>query len=108
MDRKYKTHASQGKSSINRLIPSVRVGSVSAVQRRPAAAHRDVAVHEAGIGHFWTLPAATCGTEIRHSSVIGGMLPHFRILIPSDPRHVGSKYQDFATKFWGNTCLFDV
>jgi hypothetical protein len=31
--------------------------------------------------------------------VIGGMLPHFRILIPSDHRHVGSKYQDFATKF---------
>jgi hypothetical protein len=30
--------------------------------------------------------------------MIGGMLPHFRILIPSDHRHVGSKYQDFATK----------
>ncbi len=37
------------------IAPNVRVGSVFAVQRGFATADHDAAVHEAEIGHYWTL-----------------------------------------------------
>jgi hypothetical protein len=77
-------------------------GSVFAVKRGLSTAHHDVAVHEAGIGHFWTFPAATCGAESRHSPEIDGKLPYFRSLASSGYRLEGSQYQRLATRFQGN------
>ena len=59
-------------------------------------------------GHFRTFLAANCGTKSRCSSVIGGMLPCFHILIPDGYRHIGSKYQGRATKVRESTCFFNV
>jgi hypothetical protein len=64
--------------------------------------------HRVGPGHFWAFPAATCGTDSRHLSVIGGMLLYFRIVIPSDHRHRMSKLQGLATNIGRSTYFFDV
>ena len=73
-----------------------------------AKTFRNPTPHKAGHGHFWAFPAATCGTDSRHLSVIGSMLLYFRIVIPSHHRHKRSKFQGLATNFRRNTYLFDV
>ena len=76
-------------------------GSVFAVQRGFTPAHHDAAVHEAEIGHFRTFPAAPCGTENKHSSVICGTLPHIPDLALRGNRRERSQYQRLATKYLG-------
>ncbi len=68
-----------------------QIGSVFAVQRDLAAAHPDVAVHEAGIGQTRSFVPVNRSPESRHSPELDGKLPFFRSLAPSGYRFGGGR-----------------